>query len=233
MDKPRGILFDLGDTLIRTGFNRERGIEVLLARAHNPDGVSTEDVMKLADRLHEFLDPIRERSQVEVSCQAFHRILFERLGIGFDMSDFDLELEFSRNAHVIQPEPGSREMLNTMHDRGVHLGVVSNSMFSGDVLGWMLAQHDMLEQLNFIMSSADYGLRKPHPLLFQTALTKLGLRPSEVWFVGDNLENDIAGALNVGMTAVLYNKNNPVNNGPVPQAEVHGWDEFVDLFKGL
>jgi putative hydrolase of the HAD superfamily len=52
------------------------------------------------------------------------------------------------------------------------------------------------------MVSAEYAVRKPQALLFDTAAARLGFAPQEIWFVGDRLDTDIAGARAAGMTAV-------------------------------
>ena len=49
----------------------------------------------------------------------------------------------------------------------------------------------------------EHGYNKPHPSIFRTALRLLQVRPEEAVMVGDNLKQDIEGALNVGMGAVL------------------------------
>jgi FMN phosphatase YigB (HAD superfamily) len=55
------------------------------------------------------------------------------------------------------------------------------------------------------MVSADYAVRKPNPLLFETAAARLGVPPRDIWFVGDRLDTDVAGATAVGMTTVWFN----------------------------
>lgn len=44
------------------------------------------------------------------------------------------------------------------------------------------------------MVSAEYAVRKPNALLFEAAAARLGLAPEDIWFVGDRLDTDIAGA---------------------------------------
>jgi len=47
------------------------------------------------------------------------------------------------------------------------------------------------------------GYRKPHPMIFRTALNKMGLAAAETLFVGDNLAADVGGAGKIGMVTVL------------------------------
>ena len=54
------------------------------------------------------------------------------------------------------------------------------------------------------MTSSDYLVRKPNPLLFEIALQKAGLCGEEVWYCGDNPKADIEGAAQVGIYPIWY-----------------------------
>ena len=126
----------------------------------------------------------------------------------------------------MEAEPGIHSVLLRAQDLGISTGVISNAMFSGDVLRWELASHGLLECFQFVMSSADYGLQKPHPAIFLTAVGRLGIEPAEIWFVGDSVESDVAGARSAGLTPIWYNrKGNPCDISPEP-AIVGSWEEF-------
>jgi putative hydrolase of the HAD superfamily len=68
-----------------------------------------------------------------------------------------------------------------------------------------------------IVISGDYGYRKPDPRLFQTALTKLQVRPQEAIFVGNDRFRDVHGARQVGMKTILFCPNG--NPGGPPETE--------------
>lgn len=53
-------------------------------------------------------------------------------------------------------------------------------------------------------TSEDVMLKKPHPKVFLHALEKAKATPQESVMVGDNLEADIFGALDVGMDAIYF-----------------------------
>jgi len=67
-----------------------------------------------------------------------------------------------------------------------------------------LAKHGMADVISLFVVSAEYAVRKPNPLLFETAAARLGVPSSDVWFVGDRLDTDVAGARAAGMVAVWY-----------------------------
>ena len=56
----------------------------------------------------------------------------------------------------------------------------------------------------FIITSSNYIFRKPSKRIFDLALEKSGLNPDETWYIGDQYECDIKGALNAGIFPVWY-----------------------------
>ena len=109
------------------------------------------------------------------------------------------------------------------------MAVVSNSACSSAALTAELEQHDLAEFFQFVMSSADYVVRKPHPALFQTAAGKLRVAPADVWYVGDMPRYDVSGALAAGMVSVLYAPHGADPEGPKPHAVIPHWDALPDL----
>jgi putative hydrolase of the HAD superfamily len=61
--------------------------------------------------------------------------------------------------------------------------------------------------LSTVISSADVGLHKPDPRIFEVACQHLGVSASEAVHVGDHHYADVAGAMAAGMTAVLIDRN--------------------------
>ena len=57
------------------------------------------------------------------------------------------------------------------------------------------------------MPTVEPTQRAPHPSIFEAALTRLDLPPSDVLFVGDSLDADYRGATAAGMPAVLIDRN--------------------------
>jgi putative hydrolase of the HAD superfamily len=62
----------------------------------------------------------------------------------------------------------------------------------------------LAEFFNPIIVSGDVGYRKPDPRLFRKALDALGTSAGETAYVGDDLEQDVLGAKQVGMKTVLF-----------------------------
>jgi len=52
--------------------------------------------------------------------------------------------------------------------------------------------------------SDEIGYGKPDARIFLTAAKRLGLPPSDILHVGDNIENDVRGAQSAGMKTLLF-----------------------------
>jgi len=55
-----------------------------------------------------------------------------------------------------------------------------------------------------VTNSEMVGVKKPNPKIFNFALALADAKPEESIMIGDNLEADIQGAINVGMDAILF-----------------------------
>ncbi|CAM3288872.1 YjjG family noncanonical pyrimidine nucleotidase [Aequorivita lipolytica] len=67
---------------------------------------------------------------------------------------------------------------------------------------------------NTITTSEEVGLKKPHPVMFETALKKASVLAGKSIMIGDSLEADIIGAKNVGMHTLLFNYRNEIVTDP-------------------
>ena len=93
--------------------------------------------------------------------------------------------------------------LKQLKKQGIKLGLISNVAKDIDELFNKL---ELQQHLDFIVTSFEVGHDKPDPEIFLAALEKAGVRPEEAMYVGDQYELDIVGARNVGMKAVLIDR---------------------------
>jgi putative hydrolase of the HAD superfamily len=99
-----------------------------------------------------------------------------------------------------RPFPEVPGVLRDLRARGAFLVVVSN---------WDVSLHEVLERtglrplLDGVLTSAEAGEGKPGGAMFRAALKLAGCAPEEAVHAGDSVEHDVAGALAVGMRAVL------------------------------
>ena len=56
-----------------------------------------------------------------------------------------------------------------------------------------------------IITADKVGVKKPNPIIFEHALRTINTLPQNALMIGDSLEADILGAINLGMQAVHFN----------------------------
>jgi putative hydrolase of the HAD superfamily len=105
-------------------------------------------------------------------------------------------------AEGVVETPGAAETLATLRARGLRTGMISNTIWPGELHTEDLAALGILPHLEHLLFSGDFGIWKPRPEVFHHMLDLLGARPEEAIFVGDSPREDILGAQGVGMRAV-------------------------------
>ena len=92
-------------------------------------------------------------------------------------------------------------VLDELRGRGLRLGLVSNT--SRDLEAFVV--HHRLE-VDVAIGSRAFGKTKPDPTIFRAALDRLAVEPGAAAMVGDSVEDDIEGALALGMRAILLDR---------------------------
>ena len=92
-------------------------------------------------------------------------------------------------------------VLAGLRSAGLKVGLVSNS--ARDVRAF--AVHHELD-IDAGISSFHHGKTKPHESIFRAVLELLDVEPADAVMVGDTVEDDINGALAIGMRAVLVDR---------------------------
>ncbi len=129
----------------------------------------------------------------------------------------------------LRPAPGVVEMLEAWHGRA-RLAVVSNFHMAG-YPERLLEAYGLLDFFEFVLNSAEFGWKKPDRRIYHEALARAGLGSAEAGqavFIGDNLENDVAGPRAAGMRAILYTASPQPEGGQQRVAEptLESWHHF-------
>jgi putative hydrolase of the HAD superfamily len=106
--------------------------------------------------------------------------------------------------------------LESLRRRGYYLGVISNSI---GTMEQQLVRVGLAPHFETILDSAIVGVEKPHPEIFQIALSRAGVAASEAVFVGDTYPTDIGGARLAGLTGVLIDRVRAYPNADCPRIE--------------
>jgi 2-haloalkanoic acid dehalogenase type II len=207
MPETRAVLFDLGGTLYDYMTLEPAERESLLELARQA-GVDAEEAAVL--RAHR--NALRRAFYTYLPQRFYlHRDLFrdalvgmlEELGAPIDAESLDEHRarQWARHARVFALREGTVETLQALRARGLHLGIVSN--IDDDQLRHLVRLSQLDDYVDDILSSETAGSCKPDPAIFEEALRRAGCRPEEALFIGDTLQQDVAGANRVGLRSVL------------------------------
>src|SRR6266850_2547786 len=179
MKRPRGVLLDFGGTILREGTDDLRaGVQALLR--HPLAGRL--DLERLVAELTEECDRVHTTNVAGFTIPKWLRRLFPN-ATASELEELELTLWLSVAA--MHPMPGVAGALVELRRHEIRMGVVSNAVFSRATIAAELRRHGLAEFFEFVLSSADLGVRKPEPAIFRDALMKLGLPATDAWFVGD------------------------------------------------
>lgn len=119
-------------------------------------------------------------------------------------SEFNYELEMVDTAfrvfwlarNKVQFYTGVLDILAHLSQQ-FRLGVISNGNADVNHIG-------IGALFDFTVSAREAGVAKPHPDIFNLALEKAQCQANEMIYVGDDLQRDIYGANQAGLTAIWY-----------------------------
>ena len=196
------VVLDVGGTLL--GFHEPAPFREFLADAGLPD--SEEEVGRLHRRLIDVIVTRRDGAQGlgargEELHDWWHGNFSEtwpqRPDLAQKMLDWLLAGRFDRLFDDSLPA------LEELQELGLQLGVLSNF---GDHLRDLLEGFGLLPLFDFVVVSAEVGLAKPDPRIFDMVVEKTSVPRERLLYVGDHVGDDIEGARGAGLGAVLIDR---------------------------
>ena len=124
-------------------------------------------------------------------------------------------------------DPDAIPLMAALHERGIRIGVLSNTLWPRDHHERVFARDGLLPYLDGAVYSSELPVGKPHEDAFRFAVQAVGLTDAHrAVFVGDRAWDDVHGAQQVGMRAILIPHSDipEVQRGPVegtPDAVAH------------
>jgi len=100
---------------------------------------------------------------------------------------------------------GAIELLEYLHPK-YELHIITNGF--EEVQNLKLEKSGIEKYFNSIITSESVGVKKPNPRVFIYALDKANAKAENSIMIGDNLEADIIGAIQCGITSIHFNLEN-------------------------
>lgn len=129
------------------------------------------------------------------------------------------------------PYPDVVSTLTELKQRGYKLGVIANQNYGTEQ---RLNNWNLLQFFDIIAASAELGMAKPDPAIFERALSQADCCPQNAVMVGDRMDNDMAPANRFGMHTIrllrglgAYHK--PQQADEKPEYTISSLAELLDL----
>jgi HAD superfamily hydrolase (TIGR01662 family) len=198
----KAVLFDVDFTLARPGPELSPDGYVRAGERH---GLALDPARYEEARDAAFVD-LHRHPELEHDEEIWYRFT-ERIirGMGGDAdAAYDCAIEITRGWERHENFELYDDVADTfaaIRAAGLGIGLVSNS--ARDVREF--ARHHALD-VDAGISSFHHGRTKPHASIFRAVLDLLEVAPAEAAMVGDQIADDIEGALAIGMRAVLLDR---------------------------
>ncbi|MDG3085050.1 HAD-IA family hydrolase [Vibrio hannami] len=122
---------------------------------------------------------------------------------------------------------GATTLVNYLHQKGYHLGVISNgaensrvSTIKATPFGHLFSQ---------IVSSEKFGISKPDSSIFEHTLSLANYKAHECVYIGDHPINDVHGASNAGLKAVWLRGFHKEISLPSGSVTINRLNDIIDV----
>jgi putative hydrolase of the HAD superfamily len=236
------VTFDLGDTIVDLREGAGDYMARLVARAERVYDVIAPRCPVLPDR-GKFAEKLANGAeafylaalakQQGVSIYDALRELFSEMGIPTDDGLVEAGGDaYYRGGSITAPlRTGAVEVLAALRDRGLRLGVISNTLQPGSAADEALERRGLLHLFAVRLYSSEVRVAKPHAAIFVAALSAMGVAADRAVHVGDRLLADVAGAQGVGMKTVLIETAYRLepDSDIVPDARISELPQLLDV----
>jgi putative hydrolase of the HAD superfamily len=207
MDDPRVILFDLDDTIVDFSWNQAASWRTACVEFEDQTGVEVErlltEIRAAGGRFWADHDRA-ERGRKDLRAASAEIVVEALEGVGVRVRS-GLPREISERYRTLREEgmrlfEGTTEVLEGLRGEGRRLGLVTNG--TGEEQRGKIERFGLERYFDHIQIEGEFGLGKPHDAAYRHALTSMGAEAATTWFVGDNLEWDVAAPQRHGMFGI-------------------------------
>jgi putative hydrolase of the HAD superfamily len=131
----------------------------------------------------------------------------------------DIPLEITRRM-VMSLKEGAVEVISKLKSQGFKVGLVCN--WSNHLPAvWNICP--LAPLIDVAVFSSSEGMMKPDPRIFRLAAERLGVEPEKCLYIADGMDQELSGAKNIGMKAVMVRYPDLIDNNPYCEK----WDGTV------
>ena len=209
------VIFDWGGTLTPWHTIDAAELWAAVCAPHYPSAAAAE----YAAALLAAEDELWRLSRTEQRSATISQV-FERAGVAVTEAILDSYIR-AWEPHTFT-DPDASELLASLGPRGVRIGVLSNTMWPRSWHEDVFRRDGVLDLIDGAVYTSEIDWTKPHPEAFAAAMAAVGVSdPRRCVFVGDRPFDDVHGAQQAGMRAVLVpNSDVPPFEAAIPDAVI-------------
>lgn len=232
MPPVRAVIFDLDDTLFDDAGCTLAGLNALATRYPALAALPQTEVFSRHAAVLAALEGEVYAGRLSVEACRVRRLTQLLGSVGVVGADGEAAARVYHAASRAQyrPLPGALELVRALHAQGVRLGVLTN--YPRTVQSAKLDACGLSPYLHASVTTSD-APPKPDPASYHAACRALGVTPDQAVMVGDNWQNDVAGAVSAGLRAVWYNPGRRSVPGDTHHAELTDWQPLRRALTGV
>jgi len=236
VDDPRVILFDLDDTIVDFSWNQAESWRLTCIEAEGETGANPgalHAAIGEAGRAFWADQDRAERGRRDLHA-ASAEIIAEAFATLAITVPADLPRELSvryraRREEGIRLFEGATTVLEQLRAQGRRLALVTNG--TSEEQRGKIERFNLERYFDHIQIEGEFGLGKPHDAAYRNALRAMRAEPASTWFVGDNLEWDVAAPQRHGIYGIWVDGHGtglPEHSTHAPDRVVHRITELVE-----
>ena len=137
-----------------------------------------------------------------IGARKHHREVYELVRPGIDIA----RERAARGTAITRIEardlyPDAAPCLTRLRSAGYRIGLAGNQPADAEAQIRALGL-----AVDFVASSARWGVEKPDPVFFRRIVEESGVPPGQIAYVGDRLDNDVLPAVDAGMVGVFLRR---------------------------
>ncbi|MDQ3781024.1 MAG: HAD family hydrolase [Chloroflexota bacterium] len=209
---PRLILFDLDDTLCDYGTARLHRLKIAFTLHQRPNGAALHGVLPtLADETLERM--VQESIAMQPHGADHFPVIMAKYGITSEPAAAAAMLWYrSHPFHNLKLFPDAVPVIQALRGGGGDgslsrprtIGIVTNG--PAEVQREKVRLLNLLDNVDFVVISGEFGTWKPDRLIFEEALRLGGADAREAVFIGDSIDHDMIGAAQAGIRTVWLDR---------------------------
>mgnify|MGYP006097548169 CR=1 FL=1 len=212
MNNHTHILFDLYNTLFKFHPDREitqhqacKSIGLEIDRNLLKLSINKADKWFASQTAKNSVHIMNENQKTEFFIQ-YEKIIAKNMNLNISHQQATKMWEFVFNAKSsLKIYDDVEESLKYLKNNRYTLGIITNIDEPGKEL---LKKLKLEKYISYIITSMDAGASKPDPKIFTYTLNLFDVVPGKCMFIGDQIDTDVRGALDSGLTPVLLDREN-------------------------